>query len=105
MTEMVRLLAQSGEQTEAAVFMPDSVRGAIRRRLEGLSQTCNQALTIASLIGREFSLAAEGSVLSDTSAYELWVALGEATKLRIVDEVEGEVGRYQYSHVLIQDAI
>ncbi len=48
-TEMVRLLAQSGEQTDLAAFLPDSVRGAIRRRLEGLSRTCNRALTIACL--------------------------------------------------------
>ena len=105
MTEIVRLLPQSGEQAETAASIPDSVRGAIRRRLEGLSRTCNQVLTIASLIGREFSLEAVGALMPDTSAHHLLVELEEAAKLRIVDEVEGEVGRYQFSHVLIQEAI
>ncbi len=105
MTEMVRLFAQSGEQAETAASMPDSVRGAIRRRLEGLSGTCNQALTIASLVGREFSLDAVGALMSDTPVHQLLVELEEAAKLRIVDEEVGEVGRYQFSHVLVQEAI
>ena len=71
-TEVVRLLVQEGELTRDAspgaasgrdsgrdswnVRIPEGVREVIGRRLDRLSERCNETLTVASVIGREFIL-------------------------------------------------
>ena len=62
-TEVVRLLVQEGELTQESgardswtVRIPEGVREVIGRRLNRLSQRCNETLTIGSVIGREFEL-------------------------------------------------
>ena len=62
-TEVVRLLVQEGELTQESgsrdswtVRIPEGVREVIGRRLNRLSQRCNETLTIASVVGREFEL-------------------------------------------------
>jgi predicted ATPase len=73
-TEVVRLLAQEGmitpdqdgadtetdggsSATHAMSYrIPEGVRDVIGRRLNRLSQRCNEVLTIASVIGRGFRL-------------------------------------------------
>jgi len=59
-TEVVRLLSESGELTVGhtsspeGLRIPDGVREVIGQRLNRLSELCNQVLTTASIIGREF---------------------------------------------------
>ena len=60
-TEVVRLLVLEGELSQEpgdrdtwTVRIPEGVREVIGRRLNRLSQRCNETLTIASVIGREF---------------------------------------------------
>ena len=61
-TEVVRLLVQEGDLTADksvgrdswTVRIPEGVREVIGRRLKRLSERCNEALTIASVLGREF---------------------------------------------------
>ena len=60
MTEVVRLLSEQGALTglEAggplSIEVPEGVRAAIWLRLGRLSDVCNQVLTTAAIIGREF---------------------------------------------------
>jgi predicted ATPase len=60
--EVVRLLVSEHrlERPEAvrswSVDIPQSIREVVGRRLERLSADCNQALTTAAVIGREFGL-------------------------------------------------
>ena len=64
MNEVVRLLVADGrlEKPEGvtawSVTIPQSVREVVGRRLDHLSDECNQVLTIGSVIGREFGLQA-----------------------------------------------
>ena len=61
-TEVVRLLVQEGElgghppeeRESWTVRIPESVREVIGRRLNRLSPRCNETLTYASILGREF---------------------------------------------------
>ena len=64
-TETVRLLIQEGEFSTDQVSrsdsswnirIPEGVREVIGRRLDKLSQRCNDMLTTASVIGRVFTL-------------------------------------------------
>lgn len=65
-TEVVRELVQSGELTQArmrggstwSVRIPEGVREVIGRRLDRLSERTNETLTVATVIGRQFSLGA-----------------------------------------------
>ena len=60
MTEIIRLLSESGELTPdhigtpEGIKIPDGVREVIGQRLNRLSEYCNEVLTTASIIGREF---------------------------------------------------
>ena len=58
--EVIRLLSEQGELTAGefggpqGIRIPEGVREVIGQRINRLSGHCNQALTIASVIGREF---------------------------------------------------
>ena len=60
MTEVIRLLSESGELTVGhigtpeGIRVPEGVREVIGQRLSQLSDQCNEVLTTASVIGREF---------------------------------------------------
>ena len=68
--EVVRMLAQEGDASQASadVGIPEGVREVIGRRLNRLSDKCNQALTVASVIGRQFELGQLDRLIEDPSA-------------------------------------
>ena len=127
-TEVVRLLVQEGELTPErlregkslrqgsgqawTVRIPEGVREVIGRRLDRLSELCNQTLTVASVIGREFEMAQldrlmDPSIDSGQTLSEDWLldVLEEALSARIIEELPAAVGRYQFTHSLIQETL
>jgi tetratricopeptide (TPR) repeat protein len=111
-TEVVRLLVQEGELTQErgsrdswTVRIPEGVREVIGRRLNRLSQRCNETLTIASVIGREFELRQIAPLVEDISEDRLLEVLEEALASRVIEELPQAVGRYQFTHALIQETL
>ncbi len=112
-TEVVRLLVQEGELTKEragdsgswSVRIPEGVREVIGRRLDRLSERCNQTLTIASVIGREFTLEQLDRLIEDLSRERVLEVLEEALSARVIEELPREVGRYQFTHALIQETL
>ena len=111
-TEVVRLLVQEGELTRESgardswtVRIPEGVREVIGRRLNRLSQRCNETLTIASVIGREFELRQLTPLVEDISEDRLLEVLEEALSARVIEELPQLVGRYQFTHALIQETL
>ena len=120
-TEVVRLLVQEGELTQERsrerdsweVRIPEGVREVIGRRLNRLSQRCNETLTIASVIGREFDSRQLVRLVEDPSASSgqrmsedrLLETLEEALSARVIEELLEAVGRYQFTHALIQETL
>ena len=111
-TEVVRLLVQEGELTQESgardswtVRIPEGVREVIGRRLNRLSQRCNETLTIASVIGREFELRQLTPLIEDVSEDRLLDVLEEALAARVIEELPQAVGRYQFTHALIQETL
>ena len=111
-TEVVRLLVQEGELNQESVAkdswtvrIPEGVREVIGRRLNRLSQRCNETLTIASVIGREFELGQLTPLIEDISEDRLLEVLEEALSDRVIEELPQAVGRYQFTHALIQETL
>jgi len=112
-TEVVRLLVQEGELTPEkassreswTVRIPEGVREVIGRRLDRLSERCNETLTIASVIGREFTLEHLKPLIEDMTEDRLLEVLEEALASRVIEELPQSVGRYQFTHALIQETL
>jgi DNA-binding SARP family transcriptional activator len=105
--ETVRLLALEGLQPESTgtrVAIPQSVRDVIARRFTHLSEECNRVLVLASVLGREFALAALAHV-SAVSQDDLLEPLDEAMAARVVSDVLGGPGRLRFAHVLMRDTL
>ncbi len=108
-TEVVRLLVQEGafkavrgDSVEGrgstgsprgaisdtwTVSIPEGVREVIGRRLNRLSERCNQTLTIASVIGREFNLEQLKPLIEDMTEDRLLEVLEEGLGSRVIEEL------------------
>lgn len=112
-TEVVRLLVQEGElaperineRDSWSVRIPEGVREVIGRRLNRLSDHCNQILTTASVIGREFELQQLLQLTEDVTQDRLLELIEEALASRVIEEMPQTVGRYQFTHALIQETL
>ena len=118
-TEVVRLLVQEGELNQDPstgsgrasgteswnVRIPEGVREVIGRRLDRLTERCNETLTIASVIGRDFGLDQLDMLIEDISQDRLLDVLDEALSARVIEELPDSVGRYQFTHLLIQETL
>jgi tetratricopeptide (TPR) repeat protein len=111
--EVVRLLVQEGElkperikgRKSWSLRIPEGVREVIGRRLTRLSERCNQVLTVAAVLGREFSLAQLVKMLPDLTEARLLDILEEALAARVVEELPKTLGAFQFTHALIQETL
>jgi class 3 adenylate cyclase len=108
--EVVRLLVADGRLQHPetvkswSVGIPQSVREVVGRRLDRLSERCNQILSVGSIIGREFDLDVLRLVSGlDTDA--LLDAFDEAVAARVVSEVPRVTARYAFAHALIRETL
>ena len=84
------------------IGIPDGVREVIGRRLDRLSPDANAALQVAAVIGRTFDLDVLARLVElphDT----LLAALDESVDARILYETG--IGRYVFSHALVQSSL
>jgi predicted ATPase len=112
-TEVVHMLAMADPQAavhdpHSALGLPLRVREAIGQRLQALSEQCRRLLTIAAVIGREFSLtvleaaASLGSAAPESAVLEV---LDEAVAARLINAVPSSAGLYTFSHALIRETL
>jgi len=114
-TETVRLLIQEDDITSGTqagggtssweIRIPEGVREVIGRRLDRRSERCDEVLTTASVVGRQFRFDVLMMLVDDASENMLLDVLDEALEARIVEEVGSEVGLYQFAHALIQETL
>jgi DNA-binding CsgD family transcriptional regulator len=113
LTEVVRLLMQEEALTperwqqphSLRLRVPEGIREVIGKRLNRLSPQCNQALTVAAVMGREFGLQEVGAILDEPSMERVLDVLEEAMAARVVEDASQATGRYQFTHVLIRETL
>ncbi len=111
LAEVIRLLASQSAAGEIAgelggeLGLPEGVRDVIGQRLRRLSEQCNQALTTASVVGREFDFRMLGIVLQDISEPDLLGLIDEALEAHLIEEAPGQGDLYQFTHALVQQTL
>ena len=96
---------EMGRDQSWIASIPEAVREAILRRLGRLSETCNQILRTASVIGRDFDLPLLRALTTDVAEDEFLEGLDEAMNIRIVETMPAGQGGYRFGHALIQQAV
>ena len=112
--EVVQHLKDAGELDQvdgskpalhtARTLVPESVKEVINQRLVRLSEQCKRALSLASVLGREFRL----DVLARVGAFnedDLLDALEAAQAAGLIAEEHGVQGRFSFSHALIREVL
>jgi len=116
--EVVRFLVEDGlitqkdgrwrpvKDTPLEMNIPEGLRDVIGKRLSLISKQCNQLLSVASVIGRDFSLEVLKKV-SGLSEEELFSALGEAKKAAIIEERAGMGAKvsYRFAHAFFRQTL
>jgi predicted ATPase len=107
LSEVSRILPRDNSSIEPTYLssIPEGVRETIGRRLSRLSPDCIQVLTTAAVIGREFELRLLSTLVDDLSEDRLLEVLEEALLARVTEELPQALGRYQFSHALIQETL
>jgi tetratricopeptide (TPR) repeat protein len=110
LTEEKLLTRESGklsasDNTALEMSIPEGLRDVIGKRLSNLSAGCNELLSVASVIGREFALETLKSV-SGVDETVFVKALKEAIQLSILEE-RSQVGviRYRFTHAFFRQTL
>jgi hypothetical protein len=115
--EVIRYLAEEGlitrkegqwrptKDTPLEMSIPEGLRDVIGKRLSLLTPECNQLLSVASVIGREFALETLKAVAGINE--DIFVnALKEAVRLSVLEErsQRGQV-RYRFTHAFFRQTL
>jgi DNA-binding CsgD family transcriptional regulator len=98
-------LQRVGDQSLAG-RIPEGLRDAVGKRMSRLSDSTNQILSVASVVGREFQLDVLRQVLT-CSDEELEAALEEASAAAILEEraAVGATIAYRFSHAFFRQTL
>lgn len=100
---LIQLRGTSGAGV-ADFGLPEGVKEVIGRRLSRLSEECNRALGLASVIGRDFDLDVL-IAMGDMAEDRLLDALDEGIRARLIVEVPGSPQRFAFMHALIRETL
>ena len=105
LSEVVNLMTQEGTLTSTTgdVRIPEGVKEALGRRLDRLSPEANGLLSLAAVIGREFEHD-QLVVVAEKGDDEVLRLMEEALAARVLEET-GQVGRYRFTHALMQETL
>lgn len=116
-TEVIRLLQAEGVfgrlssassksiKEPLIVDIPEGVREVIGKRLNHLSAACNQVLSAAAVIGRQFEFQLLHRVMADSENDLLIEAVEEAAEAGVLVEDEQRRSCYRFSHALIRETL
>jgi tetratricopeptide (TPR) repeat protein len=90
-------------QASDVPVLPDTVRDAVRRRLDGISATGRDTLATAAVIGRQFSSRLLQAA-TDVPAADVLDALDAAVRAGVVG-ADGPPERFRFSHALVRETL
>jgi predicted ATPase/DNA-binding winged helix-turn-helix (wHTH) protein len=110
LTQLVQLLEiNSAEPADKSAdewrfSLPTGVRDAISSQLSGLPAQTREALTVAAVIGRDFTpaLLARGLGIAIPEVIE---QLEPAITARLIEDAQHHPGSYRFSHALLRDVV
>jgi DNA-binding CsgD family transcriptional regulator/tetratricopeptide (TPR) repeat protein len=106
--EVVRALASEGWPRSAADCrpwpIPEGVREVIGRRLHRLPEDCRRILTVASVIGRDFTVEALKRI-TGRPAEDLLDSVHDAAEAGVISDVRHAPGTFRFAHSLIRDTL
>jgi tetratricopeptide (TPR) repeat protein len=108
--EAVRLLAAEGELGKSLdpaalrVAVPKSVRAVIGRRIGHLDDVSRRALSLASVLGTEFTTEALRR-LGGMDPGELLDAVDRAVEAGLIGPVPGVLGWFRFSHEMVRETL
>ncbi len=108
--ELVRLLVAEGrldDHTDGdswSLTIPQGVREVIGRRLNQMDDCCNEVLTIASVVGREFETPVLAKV-ADFDDERIKKAMDAALAAQVITRDAHHEDRYRFSHALIRETL
>ena len=112
-TEVIQLLAREGKLTQEAfgesqrwdISVPEGVKDVIGKRLNKLTDECNELLSVAAIIGRQFHLPVLSKLMEDLSEDKILEILEEALSVQVIEEMPELLGQYQFTHALVQETL
>jgi hypothetical protein len=105
--ETLRLIESSNRTVDADTVrrvVPASVRGVIRRRVARLPPDTVTALSAASVLGADFDLAL-AATLAGVDPDVMLAQIETATQSGLLTDSPTGVGRFRYSHGLVQETL
>jgi tetratricopeptide (TPR) repeat protein len=113
--EVIQLLTTEGTyaalgnaQAALELPVPQRVRDVVTRRLQTLSADCQQLLSMAAVVGREFHLQVVAAVAAQAHRplqHSLLDLLDEALAARLITGVPQSLGHYSFAHALIRETL
>jgi tetratricopeptide (TPR) repeat protein len=96
-------LGQLSDPAMLRIAVPRGIREVIGRRLEHLDDACQHAMSVASVLGTEFSTEALRRMLG-TASEELLDILDRGAEAGLLEHVPVSLGRFRFSHELVRVA-
>jgi tetratricopeptide (TPR) repeat protein len=103
-TGALRRLREPSSLGVADLGLPEGVKEVIGRRLSRLSEECNRALSLASVVGRDFDLDVL-IALGDIAEDRLLDVIDEGIRAQLIGEVAGTPHRFTFMHALIRETL
>jgi tetratricopeptide (TPR) repeat protein len=109
--EAVRLLSAEGKMGRVEdvaalrLIVPRGVRDVIARRLGHLDGSCREMLSVASVLGTDFTTEALSRLCGKPDGDELRELLDRAVDNGLVGQLQGSLGRWRFSHGLVRETL
>jgi predicted ATPase len=115
LTELIRHLDSEGKLLDASGDwrrdfspqdwdIPESVRVVIQRRLDSLTDETRRVLTVAAVAGRDFTYDLL-ETLDEVPSESLLDGLDEGVRVGMIEEAEGAVARFRFSHQMTRQTL
>lgn len=105
MVELVRQMIARPCSEGVEPPLPEGLRQAIGRRLEGLPRRSQEVLAAAAVLGRSFDAEVLGRTLDDGANGELDRTLEGAVFAEVLQAEEPAPGGYRFVHALVQETL